>query len=110
MSDNRSFKIERINKLRKPAGNLVGNGQFSYGPVKVNFRVLERKDGSGVFAGLPSHKGNDNNWYDDVIISTSEARKALNEMVAEKWPDAQVGQPKQQTEGTDTSGDDDIPF
>lgn len=83
------LKVSRINKLSAPKGNLVGNGELTYGDIRVSFRVLARKDGSGVFPGLPSHKGGDGKYYDDVHLS-EELKKELGTQVSSQWDSAKA--------------------
>jgi len=78
------FKIGHLTKLDKAAGSMLGYGSLIYGDMRVNFRVIQSKDGN-VFMSLPSRKGKDNKWYDEVQFISADARKEANAALEDVW-------------------------
>lgn len=56
--------------------------------VVKGIRIIEGK--SGLFVAMPSHKGDDGNYYDDCFPITQKARDDVNEIVLSMYEEEAV--------------------
>jgi len=101
-----TFEIEQVKRLAKAAGSMLGYGVLAYGDMRVNFRVIQAKDGN-IFMSLPSRKGTDNEWHDEVRFISADARKEANTALVDAW--AKLNQNNTDNKPAADKGSD-IPF
>ena|SRR3990167_6782235 len=77
--DNKVFTNVDVRRINN-AGKLKANGKVLVaGVVEVKFRVME--GANGLFAALPSTKGKDDKYYNDVYLPDEATRKLFQEVV-----------------------------
>jgi len=77
------IEVARVYKVEKDEGTLKAFVDIKVADAVLikGVRVLAKKDGSGLFAAMPSHLGGDNKYYDTVQFLTPEAKNELQEVV-----------------------------
>lgn len=81
--DSKLFSNVEVRKLDN-AGKLKGTGKVLVAnTLEVKFRVMEGP--TGLFAALPSTKGKDGKYYNEVFIPDETTRKLFQEVVLEAY-------------------------
>ena len=74
-------------------GNIKANGKVVVaGVVEVSFKIIEGKN--GLFASLPSTKGKDDNYYQDVKLLDKDNYESFQKTVLEAYANPVVEAPK----------------
>jgi len=78
------IKIDRIHNLdgsgpTKAFCDLIIMDTF----IVKGFRIVEGKE--GLFVSMPREQGRDGKWYDTFYPAAKEQRKALNDLILDKY-------------------------
>ena len=77
------IEVARVYKVEKDEGTLKAFVDIKVADAVLikGIRVLAKKDGSGLFAAMPSHPADDGKYYDTVRFLTPKGNKELQEKV-----------------------------
>ena len=84
MSEQLSFKVERIHRLEKDGAvkafvDLAINGAV----LLKGLRIVEGE--KGIFVAMPKTQGKDQRWYDNIRLLTKDVRAQVSKIILDDY-------------------------
>ena len=97
------MKIERMNKGEWGKLRAFFDIRTNEGLVVKGFKLVEGI--KGLFVGMPSQKGSDEEYHDTIWVESKEIREELNTLAISKYQESDTMSPPPTSEETFTSND-----
>ena len=97
------MKIARMNKGSWGKLRAFFDVETQEGFVMKGFKLVEGIN--GLFVGMPSQKGSDEEYHDTIWVESKEMREELNTLAISKYQESDTMSPPPTSEETFTSND-----